>query len=54
MKKYKNVFFRWINFEQMKVLCDKYLMLAPYKNFEDFKLSIPNKIYDALSNGFRY
>ena len=53
MKKYKNVFFPgWINFEQMKVLYDNsYLMLAPYKNFEDFKLSIPNKIYDALSNG---
>ena len=26
-------------------------MLAPYKNYKDFELSIPNKIYDALSNG---
>tara|TARA_Y100000022_G_scaffold190251_1_gene190249 strand:- start:993 stop:2228 length:1236 start_codon:yes stop_codon:yes gene_type:complete len=53
MKKYDNVFFPgWINFEQIKVLYDNsYFMLAPYKNFEDFKLSIPNKVYDALSNG---
>ena len=53
MCKYDNVFFPgWINVEQIKVLYDNsYFMLAPYKNFKDFKLSIPNKIYDALSNG---
>ena len=41
-----------MNFEQIKVLLDNsYCMLAPYKNLEDFKSSIPNKVYDALSHG---
>lgn len=53
MKNHKNVFFPgWINSNQMKVLFDNSTcMLAPYKNYEDFKKSIPNKIYDALAFG---
>ena len=53
MYKYDNVFLPgWINVEQIKVLYDNsYFMLAPYKNYKDFELSIPNKIYDALSHG---
>ena len=39
MKNHKNVYFPgWINSEQMKVLFDNSTcMLAPYKNYEDFK-----------------
>ena len=53
INKFDNVFFPgWVNVEQIKVLLDNsYCMLAPYKNLEDFKSSIPNKIYDALSYG---
>ena len=53
INKFDNVFFPgWVNFEQIKVLLDNsYCMLAPYKNLEDFKSSIPNKVYDALSHG---
>jgi glycosyltransferase involved in cell wall biosynthesis len=42
----------WIDHGKFNVLADRCLaMLAPYKNTDDFRLSLPNKIIDALFLG---
>ena len=42
----------WINAAQSHVLATRSaFMLAPVKDLEDFKLSVPNKFYDAMAHG---
>jgi glycosyltransferase involved in cell wall biosynthesis len=46
------VFTGWIDRSQMSVLFARSsAMLAPYRDSEDFKLSVPNKVIDALAHG---
>jgi glycosyltransferase involved in cell wall biosynthesis len=47
-----NIFFPgWVSNSELKILF-RYTCasIAPYRNFEDFKKSVPNKIIDALAN----
>ena len=42
----------WLTHCQAKVLAQRsQLMIAPLKNLVDFKMSIPNKFFDYMSNG---
>lgn len=42
----------WIDRGQLEALAERsFAFLAPYNNTEDFVISIPNKIIDALSLG---
>jgi glycosyltransferase involved in cell wall biosynthesis len=46
------VFAGWIDRSQISVLFARSsAMLAPYRDSEDFKLSVPNKVIDALAHG---
>ena len=51
-KDQKNVkFFGWINLIEIIVLFDISLAsMAPYKNYKNFNLNVPNKIVDSLAN----
>jgi glycosyltransferase involved in cell wall biosynthesis len=52
-KDYKNIIMPgWIDSCQSKVLLSRSsVFLAPYRDLVDFEMSIPNKFYDAMSNG---
>jgi glycosyltransferase involved in cell wall biosynthesis len=49
----KNVYFPgWIDRPKIEALAERCIgLLAPYHNTEDFRMSLPNKIIDALSLG---